>query len=315
MKKEHQAPRMYSRAVGLTKESEVHLARIWKHSRNPRRQAWARDQLILGCLPIALKMVRQFLRAGVARLGVSPEDLIQAGALYVVHGITYWQPTGGCRLTTYVYRVVQQRMYLEISRRHMVRSPWKSTASQFVLDALMDAAGRLKGASLPITIPSLAQEAGVSEAVTARVWEMREWSYDHLHRPLYPSLGDKSILLEETLSSDLPSPEDSATQADRLEQIRGAFANFREGLDRQKRLVFDNMLREKPLTEEALAPNLPRLKGKGGRGVSRQAANFAKKAVLSDLRAFIEQHHPHLIPQHACPNTSHTTTTETERRP
>ena len=121
----------------LSHVEEIELIRILQDENStPRQVKRARDKLVLANLGLVHKIVNNF---PIRNVTCSYDDLFQEGVGGLIHGIELFEPTKGCRLSTYVYRWISagvQRAFQNNGRT--IRVPVHMSSQQLKLNRVIE---------------------------------------------------------------------------------------------------------------------------------------------------------------------------------
>ena len=94
----------------LTREEELQLVHKMKHSPNSEEQQAARHQLMISCIPWAIKLAKHYFNSG-----LDQDDIIQQAMLGLIRSVDKFEPEQyGTRLVTYCVMAVRRFILREI---------------------------------------------------------------------------------------------------------------------------------------------------------------------------------------------------------
>ena len=125
----------------LSHVEEIELIRILQDENSkPHQIKRAKDKLVLANLGLVHKIVNNF---PIRNVTCSYDDLFQEGVGGLIHGIELFEPTKGCRLSTYVYRWISagvQRAFQNAGRT--IRVPVHQSSKQLQLNRVIETLSR-----------------------------------------------------------------------------------------------------------------------------------------------------------------------------
>lgn len=250
-------------AIYLTRTEEARLLEEYQRTRDPRLE----DRLVRSQLGLVARLARSHHAAG-----VDVRDLIQEGALGLLHAIRRFDVTRRVRLSTYAgwwIRAFQYRYLLQNHRLVRLGTTQQQRRIFFRLGALR---ARLTAAGLDATAERIARLLGV-EADEVRRMEprlsARDLSLDAPRRD-----GQPEARLDVLAAAEVPADERAAA-AELCAIVKSERDRFRLSLPGRRRVLFD---------ARWVDADPPSLQEMGERfGVTRERARQLEQEMLAEL--------------------------------
>ncbi|MDX8390620.1 MAG: RNA polymerase factor sigma-32 [Mariprofundaceae bacterium] len=226
-----------SRVEKMTREEEMRLAGLWKNQQDRD----AARILVEANLPAVAAIAREYRHFGLQEM-----DLIQEGALGLMHAVKRFDPERGFRLMTYANWWVRAAIHDFVLHSWSIVKLGTNKLQRRVFAGLRhakEAIAALEGTNRE----DVAEKYGVS----ATAYQEASSAYLQRDLSLHSSEG---VALIDSLSSNEATPEEAVTashwQAYQRQQLHAALATLN---DRDRMIVESRHLAEEPLTLKNLA--------------------------------------------------------------
>ena len=255
----------------LQADEEIDLARRWRDRQDPD----ALDLLVGSHIRLVVKIAYGF-----RGYGMPLDDLVAAGNLGLMQGVTKFDPERGFRLSTYVSWWIRAAIQEYILRNwSLVRATKNASRKKlfFNLRRMKAQLDEIEGVELsPESVTQIAQELGVGEDDVVQMNEHLSGTDASLNAPRGPLFKDEWL---EVLMDESASQEEMVVESDQLRKRRALMKNAWSQLnERERHILHERKLTETPVTLDALSKEY---------GISRERVRQIEARALEKLKAAI----------------------------